>query len=138
MVKNMTRKGIRCYRVIYAAYGDHGEEYLASGTAEEIAEYLGISRSTVLSMACRSKTDLSNASVQVFRIGVELVPFGERMLEAIRKAYDSPVRDRKPDAWVRGYDCALMLMMEAVRDFSKQDAEQEEAERKEAEDLLGL
>lgn len=128
----------KCYKAVYAVYGDYGETYLFSGTAEEVADYLGMDPGSISCKSCRCRGGRAESKIQVFGLGHEVIPMADRVELAIKGARKSPVRDKKPDAWAKGFDCALAMLQEALVAFRKQDDRQREKDREELERLFGL
>lgn len=102
------------YNVIYAVYGE--DDYpIAIGTAEEVAEKLGMTPSGVISCV--------HAGIAgYYRIGKELKTDMERMLSCIRRLKTS-IRRNESAEWQLGYAHALEDVRKAAEDLRRQDEE---------------
>lgn len=109
-----TRGKNASYDVIYAVYGE--DDYpIAIGTAEEVAEKLGMTPSGVISCA-------SAGIAGYYRIGKELKTDMERMLSCIRRLKTS-IRRNENTEWQIGYYAALEDVRKAAEDLRRQDEE---------------
>lgn len=103
------------YNIIYAVYGE--DDYpIAIGTAEEVAEKLGMTPSGVISCV--------HAGIAgYYRIGKELKTDMERMLSCIRRLKTSIRRRNENTEWQIGYYAALEDVRKAAEDLRRQDEE---------------
>lgn len=137
--KERLRKNIKSYRKIYAVYVNGGEDYAFSGTADEVADWLGLKRSSIYSHAC---LDL-NGKYSVHDIGMEIVPYSERMHKAVtacRKRIDNLIKKNKvsvgKSSFSAGYLKALEDVSLAMEVFDGQDREYDEAVKAELDFLF--